>query len=91
MATLEEFKIMRDGLPAEVQGELFRLMTSDPDVSIRRMVEIAAEKGMTVSANEVRGFLSRWIRTMNSMTSSWMQWRWLPLLVVIWARRSADR
>ena len=81
MATLEEFKAMRDAVPMSVQGELFRLMTSDPDVSIRRMVEIAAEKGMTVSANEVRGFLSRWIRTMNSMTSSWMQWRWLPLLV----------
>ena len=41
----------------EVQGELFKLMTSDPDASIRRMVEIAAEKGMTVTADEVRGFL----------------------------------
>ena len=44
MATLEEFKALRDGVPAEVQGELFRLMTADPDASIQRMVEIAAEK-----------------------------------------------
>ena len=32
-------------------------MTDGPDASIRRMVEIAAEKGMTVTADEVRGFL----------------------------------
>ncbi|QNI85083.1 hypothetical protein SynPROS71_01280 [Synechococcus sp. PROS-7-1] len=57
MATLEEFKALRDGVSMEVQGELFKLMTSDPDASIRRMVEIAAEKGMTVTADEVRGFL----------------------------------
>ena len=57
MATLEEFKALRDGVPAEVQGELFKLMTSSPDASIQRMVEIAAEKGMTVTAEKVRGFL----------------------------------
>ena len=32
-------------------------MTADPAASIRRMVEIAAEKGMTVTSEEVRGFL----------------------------------
>ena len=57
MATLEEFKALRDGVPAEVQGELYKLMTADPDASIRRMVEIAAEKGMTVTSEEVRGLL----------------------------------
>ena len=40
-----------------VHGELFKLMTADPYASIRRMAEIAAEKGMTVTADEVRGFL----------------------------------
>ena len=57
MATLEEFKALRDRVPAEVQAELYKLMTADPDASIRRMVEIAAEKGMTVTSEEVRGFL----------------------------------
>jgi hypothetical protein len=57
MATLEEFKALRNGVPAPVQGELYMLMTSDPDASIQRMVEIAAEKGMTVTTEEVRGFL----------------------------------
>ncbi len=28
MATLEEFKAMRDAVPMSMQGELFRLMTS---------------------------------------------------------------
>ena len=59
MATLEEFKAMRDAVPMSVQGELFKLMTSDPDASIQRMVEIAAEKGMTVTSEEVRGFLQK--------------------------------
>ena len=57
MATLEEFKALRDGVLAEVQAELYRLMTADPAASIRRIVEIAAEKGMTVTSDEVRGFL----------------------------------
>ena len=57
MATLDEFKAMRDAVPMSVQGELFKLMTSDPDASIQRMVEITAEKGMTVTSDEVRGFL----------------------------------
>ena len=40
-----------------VQQELFTLMTSNPDDAISRMVEIAAEKGLTVSTEEVKGFL----------------------------------
>ena len=59
IATLEEFKAIRDAVPMSVQGELFRLMTADPDASIQRMVEIAAEKGMTVTADEVKGFLKQ--------------------------------
>ena len=34
-------------------------MTADPATSIRRMVEIASEKGMTVPAEEVKGFLKQ--------------------------------
>ena len=59
MATLEEFKALRDGVPAEVQAELYRLFTSDPEASFKRMVEIAAEKGMTLTVEEVRGFLKK--------------------------------
>ena len=59
MATLEEFKALRDGVPAEVQSELYRLFTSDPEASFKRMVEIAAKKGMTLTVEEVKGFLKQ--------------------------------
>ena len=59
MATLEEFKALRDGVPAEVQAELYRLFTADPEASFKRMVEIAAEKGMTLTVEEVTDFLKQ--------------------------------
>ena len=34
-------------------------MTTDPDASIRRMVEIAAEKGVILTVEEVKGFLKQ--------------------------------
>ena len=57
MTTLEQFKQVRTSVAPEVQSELFQLMTKDPDAAISRMVEIAGEKGLTVSSEEVRGFL----------------------------------
>ncbi|QNJ06313.1 hypothetical protein SynMEDNS5_01596 [Synechococcus sp. MEDNS5] len=45
-------------MPAETQSELFSLMTKDPQASFQRMVEIAAEQGMTISVDEVQGFLN---------------------------------
>lgn len=57
MTTLEQFKQVRTSVAPEVQSELFQLMTSNPLIAISRMVEIAGEKGLTVSSDEVRGFL----------------------------------
>ena len=57
MATLEEFKALRAGVAPEVQKELGNLVFSDPDAGFSRMVEIAAEKGVTLTTEEVRGFL----------------------------------
>ena len=57
MPTLEQFKEVRMKVAPEVQTELFQLMTSNPDDAISRMVEIAGEKGLTVSTEEVKGFL----------------------------------
>ena len=45
--------------PTEVQAELYRLFTADPEASFKRMVEIAAEKGMTSLVDEVKGFLKQ--------------------------------
>ena len=57
MATLEEFKALRAGVAPELQTELYRLFSSDPDAARQRMVEIAAGEGVTLTTEEVRGFL----------------------------------
>ena len=59
MTTLKDFKALRASVPAEVQTELYSLFTSDPEASFQRMVDIAAEKGMTLTVDEVKGFLKQ--------------------------------
>ena len=59
MATLEEFKALRAGVAPEVQTELYSLFTSDPEASFHRMVDIATEKGVTLTVDEVKGFLKQ--------------------------------
>ena len=57
MATLDQFKTLRSSVAPELQQELFGLMASNPDAALSRMVELAAEQGVTTSSDEVRGFL----------------------------------
>ena len=57
MATLEEFKALRAGVAPELQTDLYGLMNSDPEAGKQRMVEIAAVQGVTLTTEEVRGFL----------------------------------
>ena len=57
MATLEEFKALRAGVAPEVQTELGNLAYTVPEVALSRMIEIASEKGMALTTEEVRGFL----------------------------------
>ena len=57
MATLDQFKTLRSSVAPELQQELFGLMASNPDAALSRMVELAAEQGITTSSDEVRGFL----------------------------------
>ena len=59
MTTLNDFKALRASVPAEVQKELYSLFTSDPEASFQRMVELAAEKGVTLTVDEVKGFLKQ--------------------------------
>ena len=59
MATLEEFKALREGVSPEVQTELYSLFSQDPERSFQRMVDIASEKGMTLTLDEVKGFLKQ--------------------------------
>ena len=57
MTTLNDFKALRASVPAEVQTELYSLFTSDPEASLQRMVDIAAEQGVTLTVNQVWYFL----------------------------------
>ena len=58
MTALEEFKALRPQVPMDTQKQLFSLLTGDPQASFQRMVEIAAEQGMTITVDEVKGFLN---------------------------------
>ena len=59
MTTLNDFKALRASVPAEVQKELYSLFNSDPDASRQRMVELAAEQGVTLTVDQVREFLQQ--------------------------------
>ena len=59
MTTLNDFKQLRASVPAEVQTELYSLFTSDPDAARQQMVEFAAEKGVTLTVEQVRQFLQQ--------------------------------
>ena len=59
MATLEEFKALRAGVAPEVQTELYSLFSSNPDAARQRMVELAAEQGVTLTVDQVREILQQ--------------------------------
>ena len=59
MTTFNDFKALRTSVPSEVQTELYSLFSQNPEASFQRMVDIAAEKGMTLTVDEVKGFLKQ--------------------------------
>ena len=59
MTTFNDFKALRASVPAELQTELYSLFTSDPDAARQRMVELATEKGVTLTVDQVREFLQQ--------------------------------
>ena len=59
MTTLNDFKQLRASVSAEVQKELYSLFSSDPDAARQRMVELAAEQGVTLTIDQVREFLKQ--------------------------------
>ena len=59
MTTLNDFKQLRASVPAEVQKELYSLFSSDPDAARKRVVNLAAEQGVTLTVEQVREFLKQ--------------------------------
>ena len=58
MTTLNDFKALRASVSADEQSELYSLFASDPEAARQRMVELAAEQGVTLTIDQVRGFLT---------------------------------
>ena len=59
MTTLNDFKALRASVPTEVQKELYSLFSSNPDAARQRMVQLAAEQGVTITVDQVREFLQK--------------------------------
>ena len=59
MTDLNDFKALRASVPAEVQKVLYSLFSSNPDAARQRMVELAAEQGVTLTVDQVRTFLTQ--------------------------------
>ena len=59
MTTLNDFKQLSASVSPELQTELYSLFTSDPDAARQRMVELAAEQGVTLTVDQVRQFLQQ--------------------------------
>ena len=59
MTNLNDFKALRASVPAELQTELYSLFSSNPDAARQRMVELAAEQGVTLTLDQVRTFLTQ--------------------------------
>ena len=59
MTTLNDFKALRASVPAEVQKEMYSLFSSNPDAARQRMVELAADQGVSLSLDQVREFLKQ--------------------------------
>ena len=57
--TLNNFKTLRASVSVKVQTELYSLFSQDPEASFQRMVDIAAERGVTLTVDEVKGFLKQ--------------------------------
>ena len=54
MTTLNDFKQLRVSVPVEVQTELYSLFSSDPNAARQRMVELAAEQGVTLTVELIQ-------------------------------------
>ena len=59
MTSLKDFKALRASVSPDVQTELYSLFSSNPDAARQRMVELAAEKDVTLTVEQVREFLQQ--------------------------------
>ena len=58
MATLQEFKTLQASVSSSDQAEIAELYLTDRDSAVTKMIGIAAEKGVTLTSDEVQSFIS---------------------------------
>ena len=58
MATIEQFKELQTALSSEDQAQIAELYLTDRDSAVSKMIGIAADKGVTLTSDEVQSFIS---------------------------------
>ena len=58
MATLQEFKTLQASVSSAEQAQIAELYLTDRDSAVSKMIGIAADKGVTLSSDEVQSFIS---------------------------------
>ena len=58
MATIEQFKELQTALSSEDQAQIAELYLTDRDSAVSKMITIAADKGVTLTSDEVQSFIS---------------------------------
>jgi len=58
MATLQEFKTLQASVSSSDQAEIAELYITNRDSAVIKMIGIAANKGVTLTSEEVQSFIS---------------------------------
>ena len=58
MASLQEFKTLQASVSSTEQAEIAELYLTDRDSAVSKMIGIAADKGVTLTSEEVQSFIS---------------------------------
>ena len=57
MATLQQFKDIKSSLSSDQQSSIYEQFVNDQDGAIKQMISIATEQGITMTSDEVLGYL----------------------------------
>ena len=58
MATIEQFKELQTAVSSEDQAQIAELYLTDRESAVSKMITIAADKGVTLTSEEVQSFIS---------------------------------
>ena len=58
MATLQDFKTLQASVSSTDQAEIAELYITNREAAVNKMIGIAADKGVTLTSDEVQSFIS---------------------------------